>query len=84
MFLFIKFKIVNITRLMELLMLEIVYPNRTRGSKEDKALPAECMLIMFYARWCVFSSQAAPHFNAIPRFYPHLKVVAIDAMKHQK
>ncbi|XP_001600982.1 thioredoxin domain-containing protein 15 [Nasonia vitripennis] len=76
-------EIVNYTRLMELLILDIGTPNRTRNSKEDKQLPGACILVMFYARWCVFSSQAAPHFNAIPRFYPHLKVVAIDAMKYQ-
>ncbi|XP_011502983.1 PREDICTED: thioredoxin domain-containing protein 15 [Ceratosolen solmsi marchali] len=68
---------------MELLILEIGTPNRTRNSKEDKMLPGACILIMFYARWCIFSSQAAPDFNAIPRFYPHIKVVAIDAMKYQ-
>ncbi|XP_014206184.1 thioredoxin domain-containing protein 15 [Copidosoma floridanum] len=76
-------EIVNHTRLMELLILEKGAPNRTRSSKEDKALPGVCIFIMFYARWCVFSSQAAPHFNAIPRFYPHIKVAAIDAMKYQ-
>lgn len=69
---------------MELLILDIGTPNRTRSSKEEKALPGACIFIMFYARWCIFSSQAAPHVNAIPRFYPHLKVVAIDAMKYQK
>lgn len=26
---------------------------------------------------------AAPHFNALPRFFPDLKMVAIDVIKHR-
>jgi len=76
-------EIVNATRLMELLILEPGPSNRSRNDKEGKQLPGTCVLVLFYARWCVFSSQAAPHFNAIPRSFPHVKAVAIDAIKHQ-
>ncbi|XP_018356714.1 PREDICTED: thioredoxin domain-containing protein 15 [Trachymyrmex septentrionalis] len=76
-------EIVNATRLMELLMLEPGPSNRSRNDKDGKQLPGTCVLVLFYARWCVFSSQAAPHFNAIPRSFPHIKAVAIDAIKHQ-
>ena len=69
---------------MELLILDPGPQNKTRNAKEEKLLPATCMIVMFYAKWCVFSSQAAPHFNAIPRLYSHIKAVAIDAMKYQK
>ena len=68
---------------MELLILKPGTQNRTRSTKEDKSLPGACVVVMFYAKWCLFSSQAAPHFNAIPRYYPNIKVVAIDAMKYQ-
>ncbi|XP_032676796.1 thioredoxin domain-containing protein 15 [Odontomachus brunneus] len=76
-------EIVNATRLMELLILEPGPSNRSRNGKESKHLPGTCILVLFYARSCVFSSQAAPHFNAIPRSFPHIKAVAIDAIKHQ-
>ncbi|XP_024893219.1 thioredoxin domain-containing protein 15-like isoform X1 [Temnothorax curvispinosus] len=76
-------EIVNATRLMELLILDPGPSNRSRNDKDGKQLPGTCVLVLFYARWCVFSSQAAPHFNAIPRSFPHVKAVAIDAIKHQ-
>ncbi|XP_012527019.1 thioredoxin domain-containing protein 15 [Monomorium pharaonis] len=76
-------EIVNATRLMELLILDPGPSNRSRNDKDGKQLPGICVLVLFYARWCVFSSQAAPHFNAIPRSFPHIKAVAIDAIKHQ-
>ncbi|KAL7294336.1 hypothetical protein TKK_0012346 [Trichogramma kaykai] len=76
-------EIVNYTRFLELLI-ESGPSNKTRNNKEEKALPGKCLLVFFYAPWCVFSSHAAPHFNAISRFYPHLKTVAIDAIKHQQ
>ncbi|XP_039312819.1 thioredoxin domain-containing protein 15 [Solenopsis invicta] len=76
-------EMVNATRLMELLILEPGPSNRSRNDKDGKHLPGVCVLVLFYARWCVFSSQAAPHFNAIPRSFPHIKAVAIDAIKHQ-
>ncbi|XP_012219632.1 thioredoxin domain-containing protein 15 [Linepithema humile] len=76
-------EIVNATRLMELLILEPGPSNRSRNDKDGKQIPGICVLVLFYARWCVFSSQAAPHFNAIPRSFPHIKAVAIDAIRHQ-
>ncbi|KAH0547262.1 thioredoxin domain-containing protein 15 [Cotesia glomerata] len=78
-------EIVNATRLMELLIIEPSPVNRTDNTttKDNKSNPRTCLLVLFYSRWCVFSSQAAPHFNALPRFYPHVKAVAIDASKYQ-
>lgn len=73
-------EIVNTTRLP---ILEPGPSNRSRSDGEEKRVPRVCVIVLFYARWCVFSSQAAPHFNALPRFFPHIKAVAIDAMKHQ-
>lgn len=75
-------ELVNATRLMELLILEPGPSNRSRNKKDGKQQPGTCVLVLFYARWCVFSSQAAPHFNALPRSFPHIKCIAIDANKH--
>ncbi|XP_014598388.1 PREDICTED: thioredoxin domain-containing protein 15 isoform X2 [Polistes canadensis] len=75
--------LVNATRLMELLILEPGPSNRTRNDQNGRQQPGTCVLVLFYARWCVFSSQAAPHFNALARLFPHIKCVAIDAIRHQ-
>lgn len=76
-------EIVNATRLMKLLILEPGPTNRSINHKEGRLLPGTCVIVLFYARWCIFSSQAAPHFNALPRLFPHIKAVAIDAIKYQ-
>lgn len=46
-----------------------------------KDSPGECVLILFYATFCPFSSMAAPYFNALSRAFPDVKMAAIDAMK---
>lgn len=76
-------EIVNATRLMKLLILEPGPSNRSRNDKEGRLLPGTCVIVLFYARWSIFSSQAAPHFNALPRSFPHIKAVAINAIKYQ-
>ncbi|XP_076241664.1 thioredoxin domain-containing protein bug [Calliopsis andreniformis] len=76
-------EIVNATRLMKLLILEPGPSNRSRNDKEGRLQPGTCVIVLFYARWCIFSSQAAPHFNALPRSFPHIKAVAINAIKYQ-
>lgn len=43
---------------------------------------ADCVLVLFYARACPFSAHAAPHFNALSRSYPNVKMVAVDALKY--
>ncbi|XP_075980055.1 thioredoxin domain-containing protein bug [Anticarsia gemmatalis] len=42
---------------------------------------ADCVLVLFYAKACPFSAHAAPHFNALARSYPNVKMVALDALK---
>ena len=38
-----------------------------------------CSIVLFYYPWCIFSAEAAPHFNAIGRLFPGLHVLALDA-----
>ncbi|KAF5290594.1 hypothetical protein FQR65_LT11546 [Abscondita terminalis] len=64
--------LVNDTELIKFLL-----PNPNITSKET---PANCIVILFYSKYCPFSSMAAPHFNALPRAFPTLKMVAINAM----
>lgn len=67
-------KLVNASELVKILMPD--------GNVTSKDAAAECVFILFYAKYCTFSSMAAPHFNALPRAFPNLKFAAIDAMRH--
>ncbi|KDR21307.1 thioredoxin domain-containing protein 15 isoform X1 [Zootermopsis nevadensis] len=67
-------ELVNSTRLLNLLVTE---PNVT-----NRRSTADCVALLFYARYCPFSSMAAPHFNALSRAFPDIKMAAVDAMKH--
>lgn len=48
------------------------------------ATNGRCTVVLFYAPWCVFSAQVAPHYNALARAFPMLDVVAIDAFHFSK
>lgn len=65
----------NASKLAGLLHIE---PNVT-----TRQVPGNCLAVLFYSPSCPFSCMAAPHFNALPRFFPDLKMVAVDAMKHR-
>jgi thiol-disulfide isomerase/thioredoxin len=69
-------QLVNSTRLLNLLFTE---PNVT-----NRHSAADCVALLFYARYCPFSSMAAPHFNALARAFPDIKMAAVDAMKHHR
>ncbi|GFO18525.1 thioredoxin domain-containing protein 15 [Plakobranchus ocellatus] len=61
-----KVKIVNSTELLDILSL----------SKSQKL--SACVLVMFYAPWCHFCAQTAPHYNALARAFPQLDILAVD------
>jgi hypothetical protein len=69
-------QLVNSTRLLNLLITE---PNVT-----NRRSTADCVALLFYARYCPFSSIAAPHFNALSRAFPDIKLAAVDEMKHHR
>ncbi|RZF43786.1 hypothetical protein LSTR_LSTR006327 [Laodelphax striatellus] len=68
-------ELVNSTRLMNMLTTS---PNIT-----SKATKAECTVVLFFSRTCPFSCMAAPHFNALPRAFPTIKVAAIRVTAYQ-
>ncbi|KAM8971953.1 thioredoxin domain-containing protein 15 [Pelodytes ibericus] len=43
---------------------------------------SECTLVLFYTPWCRFSAGLAPHFNSLPRAFPMLHFLALDASEH--
>ncbi len=44
----------------------------------------ECTLVLFYTTWCQFSANLAPHFNALPRVFPSMHFIALDASQHSR
>ncbi|KAG5284673.1 hypothetical protein AALO_G00029230 [Alosa alosa] len=42
----------------------------------------ECSLVLFFTTWCQFSASLAPHFNAVPRVFPTMHFLALDASQH--
>lgn len=68
-------EIVNTSRFIQIL--------RSRVNVTMRREPARCLVALFFARSCPFSAMAAPHFNALPRAFPSMQMVAVDAMKHQ-
>ncbi|XP_075065956.1 thioredoxin domain-containing protein 15 [Mixophyes fleayi] len=43
---------------------------------------SECTMVLFFTPWCRFSASLAPHFNALPRAFPTLHFLALDASQH--
>lgn len=48
----------------------------------DRDVPGLCVVVLFYSKYCPFSSMATPHYNALPRAFPDIKMVAINAMMY--
>ncbi|XP_066303454.1 protein rtoA-like [Branchiostoma lanceolatum] len=52
----------------------------TQNAAGNGTAEGDCVLIMFYAAWCPFSAAAAPAYHALPRAFPSIRVLAIDAI----
>lgn len=70
-------QVVQITNDTELIKLLLADPTVT-----DREMPALCITVLFYSKYCPFSSMAVPHYNALPRAFPDIKMVAINAMMY--
>ncbi|XP_063695645.1 thioredoxin domain-containing protein 15 [Culicoides brevitarsis] len=52
------------------------------GNSTKRTEAGNCALVLFYTKSCPGSAMVAPHFNALPRQFPDLKIATIDALKH--
>jgi len=52
------------------------------SSISNRSQAATCSLTLFFASWCDFSATAAPHYNALARVFPQLKMYAVDSSMH--
>lgn len=51
------------------------------GNVTKRSQPGICALILFYTKSCVSSSMAAPHMNALPKYFPDIQMGAIDSFR---
>jgi len=61
---------------------QISLANEFNSSVSNRSQAATCSLTLFFASWCDFSASAAPHFNALARVFPQLKLYAVDSSMH--
>jgi len=51
------------------------------GNSTKRNVEGSCALILFYAKSCTASAIVAPHFNALAKQFPDIKVAAINAFR---
>lgn len=51
------------------------------GNVTKRTQPGICTLILFYTKSCVSSSLAAPHMNALPKYFPDIRMGAMDSFR---
>lgn len=47
----------------------------------SESAPHECFLVLFYVPWCPFSARLAPFYNALPKAFLNLDILAFDVSK---
>lgn len=52
------------------------------ASVTNRSQSATCSITLFFASWCEFSAAAAPHYNALARVFPQMKLYAVDSGEH--
>ena len=50
---------------------------------ENPSIENNCVLVMFYAPWCEFSTKFARRFNTIGRMFRELPVLAVDLSENE-
>ncbi|XP_037032734.1 thioredoxin domain-containing protein 15 isoform X1 [Bradysia coprophila] len=60
---------------------EVVTMLAPHGNKTKRMDEGNCALVLFYTRTCQGSALVAPHFNAVSRQFPDIKIGAIDALR---
>lgn len=60
---------------------EVMQILSTHGNSTKRTQPGYCSLVLFYTKSCPGSAMVAPHFNAISKQYPDIRMAAIDAFQ---
>ena len=54
------------------------------SSVSNRSQAAVCSITMFFASWCQFSAEAAPHFNALARVFPQIRSHSLSSLSRPK
>lgn len=60
---------------------EVVTLLAPHGNKTRRMDEGNCALVLFYTKTCQGSALVAPHFNAVSKQFPDMKIGAIDALR---
>lgn len=58
---------------------EVISVLAPHGNSTKRTQAGSCVVMLFYTKTCIHSAMMAPHYNALARHFPDLKVAAIDA-----
>ncbi|EAT41066.1 AAEL007247-PA [Aedes aegypti] len=58
---------------------EVISVLAPHGNSTKRTTAGNCVVMLFYTKTCIHSAYMAPHYNALARHFPDLKVTAIDA-----
>ncbi|XP_058830277.1 thioredoxin domain-containing protein 15 isoform X2 [Topomyia yanbarensis] len=58
---------------------EVISVLAPHGNSTKRTQAGNCVVMLFYTKTCIHSAMMAPHYNAMARHFPDLKVAAIDA-----
>lgn len=60
---------------------EVVTLLAPHGNNTKRTDPGNCALVLFFTKTCPISATVAPHFNAISKQFPDIRIGAIDAIR---
>lgn len=60
---------------------EVVTMLAPHGNNTKRTAEGNCALVLFYAKTCPISAVVAPHFNAVAKLFPDIRIGAIDAFR---
>ncbi|CAG9812097.1 unnamed protein product [Chironomus riparius] len=52
------------------------------GTSRNDQLPGNCVVILFYTKFCPGCQALIPHYNSLARNFPDIKVAALDAYEN--
>jgi len=73
------FSITPVVHLLNGTQFQLSLSEEFNSSISNRSQAATCSLTLFFASWCDFSASAAPHYNALARVFPQLKMYAVDS-----
>lgn len=59
---------------------EVISVLAPHGNSSRRTLAGNCVVMLFFTKTCIHSARMAPHYNALARHFPDIKITALDAV----